>query len=64
MLRGAAAVGALIVAILLAQGLLMAEVLRTTLDLGYMVEGTPAEATVEIENTGSEPVEITNVRTS
>ena len=49
---------------ILAQGIAMGDVLKTTYDFGYLVEGDPAEVNVEIENTSSEPIEITNVRTS
>ena len=54
-------------AIFLIQGMAFADVLKATpshFDFGTLNEGDPAEVTVEIENTGSAPVEITNVRTS
>jgi hypothetical protein len=43
------------------------EVLKATpgeLDLGTIEEGKPAVATASIENTGTVPVEITNVSTN
>lgn len=33
-------------------------------DFGTVAEGTPAEVTAIVQNTGDTPVEITNVRTS
>jgi hypothetical protein len=57
----------LFAALLLAQGVSMGEVLKATpdhFDFGTLKEGAPAVVTVEIENIGDAPVEITNVRTS
>jgi hypothetical protein len=65
--RGAIRIGAVMAVLLLAQGISMGQVLKATpdhFDFGALDEGSPAAVTVEIENTGSEPVEITNVRTS
>lgn len=61
------AIAAGIVALILAQGVALGEGLKATpdhFDFGTLKEGDPAKITVEIENTGTEPVEITNVRTS
>ena len=65
--RGALWVGAVIAVLLLVQGVSAGAVLKATpehYEFGTIDEGTPAAVTVEIENTGSAPVEITNVRTS
>jgi len=65
--RGAIRIGAVMAVLFLAQGISMGQVLKATpdhFDFGTLNEGSPAAVTVEIENTGSEPVEITNVRTS
>jgi hypothetical protein len=65
--RGALLVGAVIAVLLVVHGVSMGAVLKATPDhyeFGTLDEGTPAAVTVEIENTGSVPVEITNVRTS
>lgn len=51
----------------LAQGVSMGEVLKATpdqFDFGTLKEGATAVVTVEVENIGDAPVEITNVRTS
>jgi hypothetical protein len=53
--------------LLLVHGTVFAEALKATpshFEFGTLNEGDPAEVTVEIENTGSERVEITNVQTS
>jgi len=66
-LRGSAWVGVVLISFLLAQGISVGEVLKATPDLvnfGTINEGENAVATVEVENTGNVPVEITNVRTS
>ena len=51
----------------LVQGIAIGEDLKATpdhFDFGTIKEGEPAAVTVEIENTGTAPVDITNVRTS
>ena len=66
-LRGAAWMGAALISLFLSQGVSAAEVLKATpshVEFGTINEGENAVATVEIENIGDAPVEITNVRTS
>lgn len=51
----------------LAQGIALGSALKATPDFhdfGTINEGDPAAITVEVENVGDRPVEITNVRTS
>ena len=65
--EGVLTVGMFLFVFLLAQGMSMGEVLKATPDqfnFGSVKEGDPVEIVVEIENTGSAPVEITNVQTS
>jgi len=65
--RGVLKAGVFLMALLLAEGVSMGGALQATpdhQDFGSLDEGVPARATVEIRNTGAQPVEITNVRTS
>jgi hypothetical protein len=75
MKRGRAAVAAgciagawmLIVGLTLAYGNPAGEILKATpeqFDFGTVAEGKPAVVTTSVQNIGSTPVEITNVRTS
>lgn len=60
-------IGTASVVLSLVPGISMGQILKATpdhFDFGTLNEGAPAAITVEIENTGSTPVEITNVRTS
>jgi len=64
---GAVWIGVVIVTLFLSQGISMGGVLKATPDqvnFGTIDEGENAVATIEIENTGTAPIEITNVRTS
>lgn len=59
--------GAVLTVIILAQGISMGAVLEATpshVDFGTVDEGDPVVAVAEIVNTGSAPVEITNIRTT
>ncbi len=59
--------GAVFAVLLLVQGISMGAVLEATpdqVDFGTVTEGDPVVAISEIVNTGSTPVEITNIRTS
>jgi hypothetical protein len=65
--RGAAWMGVALISLFLSQGASAGEVLKATpnhVEFGTINEGENAVATVEIENIGDVPVEITNVRTS
>ena len=60
-------IGAVFTVLFLLQGISMGAVLQATpeqVDFGTVGEGDPVVAVSEIVNTGSTPVEITNVRTS
>jgi hypothetical protein len=59
--------GSVIAVLILIQGTSMGATLQATpehVDFGTVDEGDPVVAVSEIVNTGSTPVEITNVRTS
>jgi len=59
--------GTLIIGLSLAYGNSTGEILKATpeqFDAGTVAEGKTIEVTASIQNTGSTPVEITNVRTS
>jgi hypothetical protein len=60
-------IGTLIIGLSLACGNSTAEILKATpeqFDAGTVAEGKTIEVTTSIQNIGSTPVEITNVRTS
>jgi hypothetical protein len=60
-------IGTLIIGLSLAYGNSTGEILKATpeqIDVGTVAEGKTIEVTTSIQNIGSAPVEITNVRTS